>query len=152
MTFAMTNKASFGVGSGTALDGMPQPPCAKFLGYEFLSVDRAAKSVRVKFTATAGMLNPVGTVQGGFLSAMLDDAMGSMVVVLTDGEKGPMSVDLHTQFFRPGKPGALIAEARLKHMTRSTVFTEATLYDEAGKAVAAATQTARLFPLKEQSK
>ena len=116
------------------------------LGYRFQSVDREAKTMRVRFEATAEMLNPAGTVQGGFLVAMLDDVMGSMIVVLTDGGKIPASVDLHTQFLRPAKPGAFVGEARLIHMTNSTAFTEATLYDEAGKAAATARQTQRLFP------
>ncbi|MEL7486705.1 MAG: PaaI family thioesterase [Pseudomonadota bacterium] len=136
--------------TGTALDGFPQPPCAKLLGFEFLSVDREALSMRVAFQATPDMLNPAGTVQGGFLTAMLDDVMGSMLVVLSDGEKAPASVDLHMQFLRPAKPGRLVGEARVKHQTNSTAFTEATLYDEAGAALAAATQTQRLFPVRRR--
>ena len=132
--------------SGTALDNFPTPPCARTLGYRFLSVDCEAQSMRVQFEATPEMLNPAGTVQGGFLIAMLDDVMGSMIVVLTDGEKIPASVDLHNQFLRPAKPGAFVGEARLIHMTNSTAFTEATLYNEAGEAVATARQTQRLFP------
>ena len=132
----------------TALDSFPQPPCAKLLGYEFLSVDREAASMKVRFQATPDMLNPAGTVQGGFLTAMLDDVMGSMLVALTDGEKGPVSVDLHMQFLRPAKPGPFVGEARITHMTNSTAFTEATLCNEAGEAVATARQTQRLFPIR----
>lgn len=134
--------------SGTVLDEFPTPPCARLLGYEFLSVDHEAKTMRVRFQATPDMLNPAGTIQGGFLTAMLDDVMGSMMVVLTHGEKGPVSVDLHMQFLRPAKPGAYIGEARVMHTTNSTCFTEATLYNEAEEAVATARQTQRLFPLR----
>lgn len=140
--------ATSSVKTGTVLDQMPQPPCAKMLGYEFLSADRDALSMKVRFLATPEMLNPAGNVQGGFLTAMLDDVMGSMLVVLTDAEKGPVSVDLHMQFLRPAKPGLFVGEARIIHMTNSTAFTEATLYDEAGEAVATARQTQRLFPIK----
>ena len=134
--------------TGTALDDFPEPPCAKLLGFKFLSVDRDAQSMRVAFFATPEMLNPAGGVQGGFVTAMLDDVMGSILVVLTNGEKAPSSVDLHTQFLRPARPGRLIGEARVKHMTNSTAFTEATLYNDAGEAVAAAMQTQRLFPIR----
>lgn len=133
--------------TGTALDRFPEPPCARLLGYEFLSVDREAGSVRVRFKAGEEMLNPAGTVQGGFLTAMLDDAMGSMIVVLTDAQKRPASVDLHVQFLRPARVGAFVAEARVMHMTKSTAFTEATLRDEAGEAVATARQTQRLYAM-----
>ncbi len=142
------SETSFGGGMGTALDMIPQPACAAFLGYEFLSVDREANAMRVAFQATEAMFNPLGGVQGGFLTAMLDDAMGSMVVVLTNGEKAPASVDIHTQYFRPAGAGRLICEAELVHMTKSTAFIRATLYNEAGEKIAAATQSARLFDFK----
>ena len=139
--------SGWGGAAGAALDRFPEPPCARLLGYEFLSADREAKSIRVRFRAGEEMLNPAGAVQGGFLTAMLDDAMGSMIVVLTDAEKRPASVDLHIQFLRPAYVGAFVAEARVMHMTKGTAFTEATLYDEAGEAVATARQTQRLFAM-----
>ena len=134
--------------TGTALDAFPMPPSARLLGYEFVSADREAGTMRVRFRATAAMANPAGAVQGGFLTAMLDEVMGSMLVVLTDGEKAPVSVDFHTQFLRPASPGLLTGEARLIHMTASTAFTEATLCDEAGGVLATARQTQRLFALR----
>lgn len=133
--------------SGTPLDKVPQPGCAKFLGYRCLSVDREAKTVRVSFTASEQMLNPRGTVQGGFLTAMLDDTMGSMIVVLTDGAKAPASIDIHTQFIAPAFPGPVNCEAELVHMTKSTAFTRASLHDDKNQLIATATQTARLFDL-----
>ena len=143
----MTAAKTFGGESGTVLDSIPQPSCAAFLGYEFLSVDHEARSMRVRFQGTDKMLNPRGGVQGGFLTAMLDDAMGSMIVVLTKGRKGPASVDIHTQYLRPAAPGPLTCDAEVVHMGKSTVFTRATLFDEAENIIAVATQTARLIDI-----
>ena len=114
----MTAAKTFGGESGTVLDSIPQPSCAAFLGYEFLSVDHEARSMRVRFQGTDKMLNPRGGVQGGFLTAMLDDAMGSMIVVLTKGRKGPASVDIHTQYLRPAAPGPLTCDAEVVHRRR----------------------------------
>ena len=139
--------SSFGGGSGTALDQMPEPPSAAFLGYELLSVDRAAQRIRVGFRATPAMFNPRGAVQGGFVAAMLDDAMGSMVVILSDGRDAPLSVDLHAQYLRPVAAGPLVCEAELVHRTKSTAFTRAALYDEKGALLATAVQTARLVAM-----
>ena len=136
----MSDRPSFGGSSGTALDHVPMPGCAEFLGYELLSVDYDAKTIRVAFQGTPEMCNPRGSMQGGILTAMLDDAMGSMVVILTDGKKSPASVDIHTQYFRPAEPARIICEAELVEMGKTTVFTRATLYNEAGKAIAAATR------------
>ncbi|MEL7490490.1 MAG: PaaI family thioesterase [Pseudomonadota bacterium] len=144
----MSDESSFAAGTGTALDQFTMPACSKTLGYEFVSVDRDAQTMEVRFTATADMVNPMGNVQGGFLMAMLDDVMGSMMVVLTDAKKGPVSVDFHTQFLRPAKVGVFVGKGRVKHMTNSTVFTEATLYSTDGEAVASAVQSQRLFPIR----
>ncbi len=143
----MIASPSFGGASGTALDSFAMPPCASFLGYKFVSLGREQKRMRVTFTGSPAMLNPRGGVQGGFLTAMLDDAMGSMVVALTEGRQGPASVDIHTQYLRPAEPGRLTCEAEVVHMTKNTVFTRAVLYSEAGEIVATATQTARLLDL-----
>lgn len=143
----MSGVRTFGGASGTALDKFPQPPCAAFLGYEFVSIDRDVKKMRVRFAGSREMLNPRGGVQGGFLTAMLDDAMGSMVVALTDGKRGPASVDIHTQFLRPASPGPLDCEAEVVHMGKTTVFTRATLRNESGDIIAVATQTARLVDI-----
>ncbi|MEO0880633.1 MAG: PaaI family thioesterase [Pseudomonadota bacterium] len=141
---------AYGGSTGTVLDYFPKPPCASLLGYEFVSFDRERQMMRVRFTGTPAMLNPAGSIQGGFLTAMLDDVMGSMLVVLTNGEKGPISVDLHTQFLWPAKPGLITGEARVRHMTNSTAFTEASLTSEDGDLIATAIQTQRLFPVRKQ--
>lgn len=143
----MTDVSTFGGASGTALDKFPMPPCAAFLGYRFVSLDREKRRLRARFEATEQMLNPRGGVQGGFLTAMLDDAMGSAVVTLTDGKKGPASVDIHTQYLRAAGVGPLDCEAEIVHIGKSTVFTRATLFNEAGEIVALASQTARLIDI-----
>ncbi len=143
----MSDKPAFGNGMGTALDKIEMPGCAALLGYQLLSVDREKQSIRVAFEGTPQMCNPRGGVQGGILTAMMDDAMGSMIVILTDGAKGPASVDIHTQYFRPAEPQKLICEAELVEIGKTTAFTRAALYTESGKKIAAATQTARLFDL-----
>jgi len=124
------------------------PPSSRWLGYAFVDIDHAGQSMRVDFTATDEMRNPVGNVQGGILTAMMDDTMGSMVFFLTKGEKAVASVDIHTQFFRPARVGKIRCEARITHLGRTTVFTAADLYDEEGRKLAMAVQTARLTDIK----
>lgn len=139
--------SSFGGTSGTVLDKIPMPPCAATLGYGFVSIDRERKRMTTTFQGAAHHLNPRGGVQGGFLVAMMDDAMGSMVVALTDGKFGPASVDIHAQFLRPAGIETLRCEAELVHMTKNSAFTRATLFNAAGEIVATASQTARLLDI-----
>jgi hypothetical protein len=54
----------------------PMPPVARLLGWTLLSIDPERGEIRVSFEAKPDFLNPAGTVQGGILSAMLDDTMG----------------------------------------------------------------------------
>ncbi|NWG70085.1 MAG: PaaI family thioesterase [Parvularculaceae bacterium] len=143
----MNRPPPFTTKSGTVLDRVEMPPCAAFLGYEFVSIDRDRGRMRVRFKGAKEMLNPRGGVQGGMLVAMLDDAMGSMVVALTDGAKAPASVDIHTQFLRPAGLEPLMCEAELVYLTKNSAFIRATLFNEAGDIVATATQTAKLFDL-----
>ncbi len=124
------------------------PPSSQWLGYTFVDIDHAGQAMRVDFTATDEMRNPLGNVQGGILTAMMDDTMGSMVFFLTKGEKAVASVDIHTQFFQPASVGKIRCEARITHIGRTTVFTAADLYDEEGRKLAMAVQTARLTSIK----
>ena len=67
----------------------PMPPVARLLGWTLLSIDSERGEIRVRFEAKPDFLNPAGTVQGGILSAMLDDTMGPAAVVLLGGNRLP---------------------------------------------------------------
>jgi acyl-coenzyme A thioesterase PaaI-like protein len=53
-----------------------QPTGSQTLGFQIVSVNQAEKSVEVAFEARAELLlNPMKQIQGGYLCAMLDEAM-----------------------------------------------------------------------------
>ena len=131
--------------TNTILDKFEVPPAARFLGFEFLDVDSEAMTMQAGVRASEAMLNPRGTVQGGFLTAMLDEVMGVLALIVT--RKGPASVDLHTQFFRPALPGKIIGHSKINHLAGSTIFTQGSLFDAEGNKLASATQTQRLFDI-----
>ena len=93
------------------------------------------------------MLNPQGSVQGGFVAAMLDDTMGPALVSMSGGAIMPRSVDLNVSFIRPVKPGRVIGRGRVVNQGRSIVFLEAELFDEAGRLLARSTSTAIPMPI-----
>jgi uncharacterized protein (TIGR00369 family) len=120
------------------------PPAAVVLGWELIAVDPEAGTIEVGFTATEQFLNPVGVVQGGFLSAMLDDTLGpALVATLGPGEFAPTS-DLHVQFLRPARPGRLVGRGRIVRRGRDVGFMAGELLDETGEIVAVATATAQI--------
>lgn len=55
------------------------PKAAQTLGWRFVSFDEAAREMRACFDASTALSNPLGAIQGGMLSAMLDDCMGPAV-------------------------------------------------------------------------
>lgn len=120
------------------------PPAAVLLGWELIAVDPEAGTIEVAFTATEQFLNPIGVVQGGLLSAMLDDTLGpALVATLGPGEFAPTS-DLHVQFLRPARPGRLIGRGRIVRRGRDVGFMAGELVDENGEFVAVATATAQI--------
>lgn len=125
---------------------LPPPPVAQLLGWKLDTIDPVEGTIRVEFEATSDFLNPIGTVQGGILAAMLDDTMGPAAAGLLDGAGFPQTLELKTSFIRPAYPGKLYAEASVRHRGRDILFLEGALFTADGELVATATATARVRP------
>jgi uncharacterized protein (TIGR00369 family) len=130
----------------TVFDRFKKPPCAELLGWTLLDHDKARGWARLGFEGRPQFLNPAGHVQGGLLAAMLDDAMGPAVLIMTDGELYTVTLDLNVTFIAPAKPGPLFAESLVLQLGKTIAFLEARLMDGDGALLARATSTARLIP------
>jgi uncharacterized protein (TIGR00369 family) len=120
------------------------PPAAQLLGFRLIEIDPEEGTIEVAFTATEQFLNPAGTVQGGFLAAMLDDTLGpALVATLGDGEWAP-TTDLHVQFLNPAHPGELRGQGRIVRRGRDVAFMAGDLRDGDGQLIATATATAAI--------
>jgi uncharacterized protein (TIGR00369 family) len=118
------------------------PPAGELLGWKLVEVDPDAGTIEVTFAATEQFLNPAGTIQGGFLAAMLDDTLGpALVATLSDGEWAP-TTDLHVQFLKAAKPGELRGSAQIVRRGRDMASLAGELRDSKGDLVATATATA----------
>jgi len=127
-----------------ASDGLVEtPPAAALLGWKALSLEPG--HVRVRYTAKAEFGNPQGAIQGGFLAAMLDDAMGPALFTTLAADQFAPTIEMKVNFLRPARPGTLIAQGRVVHKTRSLAFLEGTLETADGDVVATATATARIM-------
>ncbi len=133
--------------AGFVAPGFPIPPIGKLLGGRFESHDPIAGILRVSFQTKPEHANPAGAVMGGIVAAFLDDCMGPLIVGATGGEKFPVTLDLHTTYFKPVPigPRALV-EARIDRMGASAVFTSAYITSDSGEVLARAVQTAILRP------
>lgn len=118
------------------------------LGFELLELDAKAMTTRVRFDGRADFTNPAGYIQGGYLVAMMDDAIGMLATVKAGAAKFPSTVDLHTHFLRPVRVGVIEVAARLRNIGRAMIFAEADLFDARGKEAARATASLTLNPVK----
>jgi molybdopterin converting factor subunit 1 len=150
---ADVNASTFSTGEGyedfMELVGnhVPKPPAyAELLGARPLHAEPG--HVRFEFCASELFLNPAGAIQGGFLTVMLDEAMGPAALsALGPGYTVP-TLELKVSFLRPGRVGRLVADARVVHMGKSVVFIEGSLTDDDGNLIATSTATARVVKLK----
>jgi molybdopterin converting factor subunit 1 len=124
------------------------PAYAELLGMRPLLAEPG--HVRMEYTATPQLVNPLGSVQGGFITAMLDDAMGPAgVAALGPGYVAP-TLELKVSFHRPLHPGRVVADGRVVHQGRSIIFLEGSLHNGDGELVASATATARVVRLEKE--
>jgi uncharacterized protein (TIGR00369 family) len=118
------------------------PPTGQLFGTRTLELDSKAGRVRMSFEIDGRFCNPRGTVQGGIVTALLDDCAATAGIVAL-GEAGFIaSLELKTSFLAPALPGTLYAEGRCLKMGRSSCFLEADLTDADGKLLARMTSTA----------
>lgn len=126
---------------------LPAPPAAETLGWELISEDPEAGTIEIAFHPGEAFLNPHGTVQGGFVAAMLDDTMGPAFVSKNDGACVPSTIDMHVSFVRAVKPGRVIGKGRVVSQGKSIAVLEAELFDTDGNLLARATSSARIVAL-----
>jgi uncharacterized protein (TIGR00369 family) len=92
---------------------VPRTPVISLLGGEVESVDAEAGTLRARYVGRDEFRNPAGLVQGGMLSAMLDDVTASLVdATLTTGQ-GVATLSLNVSFMRPAHVGPIEAEASM---------------------------------------
>ena len=130
-----------------------QPTGSQTLGFRMVGVNQATKSVEVEFDAKAELLlNPMKQIQGGYLCAMLDEAMSVACMVASGMTAVAPTLEMKTSFFRPGAPGKIKGIGKVVKWGRQVAFTEGELYDAEGRLLAKATGTAIPTPFSNYKK
>ena len=128
----------------------PAPPISRVMNFRATEVERG----RVVFagTPTGDHLNPMGIVHGGWVSTLLDSALGCAGQTLCERGYGSTSVDLRVNYTRAIRPevGRLVCEAKVVHPGRQLATVEARVTGEAdGKLYAHGSQTVLIFKIPE---
>ncbi|PAY08352.1 phenylacetic acid degradation protein [Bradyrhizobium sp. UFLA03-84] len=128
----------------TALDNIPMPPVAKLLGWRLVDARPQDGWIRMTFDGKPDFCNPAGFIQGGMLTAMLDDTMGPAVFVMTEGRLFTTTITMTVNFLAPAKPGPITGEATVTQLGKTIAFVEGRLTAADGTLLATASSSIRL--------
>lgn len=123
------------------------PNCDLTLG--LVCVDKSEPGTTVwRMPADERFTNPAGILQGGFLAACCDSAMGAASVTWVKERKVfSANVELKVSFLAPVRPGGVLTcTSRVIAGGRRVAFVEAEVVDDAGRPVAKASSTYLLTP------
>ena len=88
--------------------------------------------VRIGFDGKQEFCNPAGFIQGGILSAMLDDTMGPAVFVMTEGRLYTATITMTVNFLAPAKVGPITGEANVTQLGKTIAFVAGKLTSDNG--------------------
>ncbi|MDQ1481644.1 MAG: hypothetical protein QOI44_2505, partial [Actinomycetota bacterium] len=117
------------------------PPAAALLG---MQLDEVAAG-RTVFSILADEIheNPMGTMHGGIVAALVDTAMACALSSLLPADAGFTTLELKTNYVRAitQTTGRVYAEGTVVHSGGRVATTEARVHDESGALYAHATST-----------
>jgi uncharacterized protein (TIGR00369 family) len=118
---------------------VPQPPVAKLIGFDLVSV-KPGEAV-VEFEATQVHRNPMNTLHGGILCDIADAAMGIAYASNLEEGESFTTLELKINFLKPIWNAKLFATGRVVRQGRTVGLVECDVTDEKGSLVARATST-----------
>lgn len=129
------------------IDGeYPAPPIGAALNYALTEVSEGRAVFRGM--PSERLLNPLGTVHGGWAATLLDSALACAVQTLLKKGEAYTTAEFKVNLTRPILPstGEVVCEGRVVHKGRTLAVSEATLKDRDGKLLAFGTETCSIFP------
>jgi uncharacterized protein (TIGR00369 family) len=123
----------------------PAPPFSKATGIYLAEAQE--NRVVFKGNPTDAFMNPIGTIHGGWTSAILDSAMACAVHTTLDIGQGYTSVEMKLNFVRPIVPelGEVVCEGVVVHRGGTLATSEGRLFDGKGRLLAHGTETCMIF-------
>ncbi len=112
-------------------------PFVAHLGFELCLFEGGQSEIR--YCAQPEHLNSFGVTHGGASMTLMDVTMATAARSV-DKDMGVVTIEMKTSFMQPAL-GPLTAKGRLLHRSATLAFTEASIYDAAGRLCAHATGT-----------
>ena len=115
------------------VEDLPRIPSREFMGGTVQSLAADGSEACVRFLPPDGMTNPHGTVQGGFVAAMIDDVV-SMATWFAGNERTFVTSNLNCYYLRPVPAGVpLLVHCQLVRVGRRQAVFEASVSAEGGE-------------------
>lgn len=127
-------------------DGANLPAATRHLGFELLGMDVEAQSVEAGFTGRPEFRNPNGSIQGGIVSAYLDEVMSFAAFMACELNAAVPTLEMKTSFLRPLMTDKARAKGQVVRLGSSVIFTEGWLFNADGVLCATASATAARRP------
>ena len=124
---------------------MPLAKCSELLGMSIVEVTPGGGRMKFRYQPTEAMTNPRGFVQGGFITAMLDDVMAPALISTCEAETSVPTLEIKTSFIKGVQPGPVLAEAWIVQKLRTIAFMAAELRSLDGELLASASGTFRII-------
>lgn len=120
---------------------LPLSPLVRTLDFTVTHIEKG--KVSFSFIPQEFHYNPLGSVHGGVLSALLDSAMGCTLHSILEAGSGYTTLELKTNFLKAVTigSGTMTATGKIIHTGNRTALLEATLTDDQGKIFAHGTST-----------
>ncbi len=124
------------------------PPATRLLDGHVVAADIGARWADMTFLMKPEFCHTMG-LQGGYIAAMLDNAMARAVFLVSNETLSPPTLELKVSYLAPGAAGAYRARGQIEHMGSSIAFLSSSLWDASQTLIAKATATAKLVPYRD---
>ncbi len=128
---------------------LPMPPISETL--DFWPVEWEPGRMVFQGMPAKAHYNPLGSVHGGWIAAILDSAVGCAVHSTLPAGTGYTTVELKINYVRAvtAESGPLRAEGKVIHVGKQVATAEARLHDAKGRLYAHASTTCLVFTFPE---
>ena len=122
---------------------------SKLLGMEITEANPEKGELTAWFSATDQFKNTADNIQGGILTAMLDDVMGYALGITMPRDEFAPTANLNVSFLRPALPGKLLGKGMVLKQEGDVFHLSGKLFNEQQELVASATAKAKRLKLYE---
>ena len=130
---------------------MREQPLFQGMGFsKIIEFSKEESSIKIEYIAERRHCHSGNIVQGGYVTGWIDSAMAHSVLIPTNFEFSPLTLELKITFIKSANPGPVIAEAKVIKLGKSIAFVEGSLFSEKGILIAKGTSTNKLVPMPEQ--